>query len=139
LTTPPADVDIQPRYAYRPSTDVPDFWHPYRIEDGDRRRRLVQCRLADLSDLPPPPLPPAPPRPTPAPRSDLLRDQASGGRHPVHQIEPAAIPVDGLQLERRYMLARATDGQPILWTQRRRLPLAAPPTMRLAFDILERV
>jgi len=137
-STAPADADTQPQYTYRPSTDVPHFWHPYRIDDHvNGRRRLVQCRLADLSDVPSPPQPPAPPLPTPAPRSDLLHDPASGGRHPVHQIEPAAIPTGGLQLERRYMLARATDGQPVLWTERRRLPLVAPPTMHLAFDILE--
>jgi hypothetical protein len=124
-----ADQDAQPRYAYRASTEVPTFWHPYLIEDVGGRRRLVQCRLADLSG------PTA--RPMPAPESDLLRDPASGGRHPVHQLEPSAVPTDGLQLERCYVLGRGTDGQPVLWTQRRRLPLAIPPTMRLGFDMLE--
>lgn len=32
----------------------------------------------------------------------------------VHQIEPATVPTRGLQLERRYVLARGTDGQPVL-------------------------
>jgi hypothetical protein len=117
----------QPRYAYRPSTEVPPFWHPYLVEPG--RRRLVQGRLADLSG--------AAARLMPPPRSDLLRDPASGGRHPVHQLEPAAVPTDGLQIERRYVLGRRTNGLPVLWTQRRRVPLAAPPTLRLQFDAME--
>jgi hypothetical protein len=55
----------------------------------------------------------------------------------VHQIEPAAISQDGLRLERRAMLARATDASPVLWTQRRRQPLLTPPGLRLRFDALE--
>jgi hypothetical protein len=66
--------------------------------------------------------------------SDLLVDPASGGQHPVHQLEPAAIPSDGVQVERRHLLGRRTDGQPVLWAQRRRVPLTAPPTLRLQFD-----
>jgi hypothetical protein len=34
------------------------------------------------------------------------------------------------------MLARGTDGRPLLWSQRRRLPLLAPPALRLEFDRL---
>jgi hypothetical protein len=133
ITEAQADAGVQPSYAYRPSLEVPPFWHPYVPETvtvaGQVRRRFVQGRLADLSgderDL------------MDAPISDLLFDPASGGRHPVHQLEPAAVPTDGLQIERRYMLARRVDGLPVLWTQRRRVPLAAPPTMRLQFDVLE--
>ena len=54
----------------------------------------------------------------------------------VHQIEPASVPTRGLQLERRYVLGRGTDGQPVLWTQRRRLPLLAPPAPHLRFDVM---
>jgi len=75
----------------------------------------------------------------PAPVSDSLVDPASGGQHPVPQLEPAAIPQDGLRVERRAILARATTGDPILWTQRRRLPLLAPATFALRFDVLEPV
>jgi hypothetical protein len=69
--------------------------------------------------------------------SDLLIDPASGGVHPVHQIEPAAIPPDGVRLERRSILARRTDASPVLWTQRRRALLLTPPALRLRFDTLE--
>jgi hypothetical protein len=54
----------------------------------------------------------------------------------VHQIEPAAVPSNGLRLERRWLLGRRTDGAPVLWMQRRRTPLLAPPTSGLRFDVL---
>ena len=75
----------------------------------------------------------------PPPASDLLVDPTSGGQHPVHQLEPAAIPQDGLRVERRAILARSTTGEPLLWTQRRRMPMLAPPTFALRFDVLQPV
>jgi hypothetical protein len=125
-----ADAGEQPRYAYLPSTDVPPYWHPYLVEQVGGRRRLVQGRLADLSG--------AAAVLTPEPASELLRDPAAGGVHPVHQLEPAAVPTDGLTLERRYILGRGTDGAPVLWVQRRRGPLAAPPVQSLRLDVLRR-
>jgi hypothetical protein len=112
----PPDSTQRLRYAYRPSTEVPPFWHPYLIgEDPLKPRRLIQGRLADLSGRNAVLMP--------HPATDLLRPSpADTGQPRIHRIEPAAIPVDGLQLERRYMLARRTDGQPILWRQRRRVP-----------------
>ena len=112
-------------------TRIPPHWHPYVVEAVDGRRRFVQGRAADLSgptaDL------------LPAATSDLLIDPAAGGVHPVHQIEPAAIPADGVRVERRAILARRTDGTPVLWTQRRRQPLLAPPAIGLRFDVLDPV
>jgi len=35
------------------------------------------------------------------------------------------------------MLARGTDGRPILWSQRRRLPLLSPPAPRLRLDVMQ--
>ncbi|GAA0584776.1 hypothetical protein [Actinomadura livida] len=123
---PPAADGGRPGYAYQAGGEVPPFWHPYVIEESEGRpRRLVQGRLADLSG------------PTrvlmPPPASGLLRP-TPGGEEGIHRIEPAAVPADGLQLERRTMLGRRTDGLPVLWQQRRRVPLAAPPTMRLQHD-----
>ena len=130
---PPAHLEATGRqgYAYRPATRVPRHWHPYVIEDVAGRRRFVQGRAADLTGVTAVLLPPA--------VSDLLMDRASGGTHPVHQVEPAAIPPDGVRLERRAMLARRTDASPVLWTQRRRLPLLTPPALRLRFDAFEPV
>jgi hypothetical protein len=130
---PPARVDAsgRPGFAYRPMSAIPRHWHPYEIEEVDGRRRYVQGRAADLSGPVAVLLP--------EPESDLLIDPDSGGRHPVHQLEPAAIPADGVRVERRTMLARATTGAPVLWTQRRRHPLLAPPALALRFDAMEPV
>jgi hypothetical protein len=130
-TTAPAQRVAGARdvFSYRAMTPIPEHWHPYVVEDIEQRRRFVQGRAADLSGPEPALLP--------APVSDLLVDPAAGGQHPVHQLEPAAIPQDGLRVERRAILARATTGEPLLWTQRRRQPMAAPPTLALRFDVLE--
>src|SRR4051812_48521695 len=130
---PPAHIDASGRagFAYRPMTRIPRRWHPYEIEEIAGRRRFVQGRAADLSGPVAVPLPEA--------ESDLLVDPASGGVHPTHQIEPAAIPADGVRVERRAILARDTTGAPVVWTQRRRQPLLTPPALTLRFDSMEPV
>ena len=50
-----------------------------------------------------------------------------GPTDPVHQIAPGAVPRAGLRLDRRYVLGRRTDGQPVLWVQRRRSPCSRHP------------
>jgi hypothetical protein len=126
-----ADDTGRPSYSYLPMTPIPPHWHPYVVEDVDGRRRFVQGRAADLAGPTPTLLPP--------PVSDLLVDPQRAAGQPVHQLEPAAIPADGLRVERRAMLARATTGEPVLWTQRRRQPLLTPPAFALRFDVLERL
>lgn len=116
-------------YGYRPSTSMPPFWHPYEIHEVDGRRRFVQARLQNLDTRPPQLMPP--------PTSPLLVDPNAPATGPVHQIEPATVPVTGLRLDRRFVLGRSTDGQPVLWLQRRRLPLVGPPVSNLRFDVLE--
>jgi hypothetical protein len=54
----------------------------------------------------------------------------------MHRIEPAAVPPTGLRLERRYVLARRTDGSPELWVQRQHRPLISPPVSGLRFDVM---
>ncbi|MGJ6969919.1 hypothetical protein ACSDR0_49465 [Streptosporangium sp. G11] len=128
----PAQTDTTARRAfdYLPMTPIPPHWHPYVVEnDVDGRRRFVQGRAADLSG-------PSTDR-MPAPTSDLLTDPRRQDGQPMHQLEPGAIPADGLRVERRTMLARSTTGQPVLWTQRRRQPLLTPPTFGLRFDLLK--
>jgi hypothetical protein len=119
------------RYRYVPATTVPTLWHPYLSSDAGNIRRFVQGRLADMQ------VRPVVPRPGPASR--LLRDPAAGPADPDHQIQPGAIPRAGIRLDRRYVLGRRTDGEPILWVQRRRRPLFAPPASGLRFDVLEEI
>ena len=126
---PAQPADGRTSYSYLPMTPIPPHWHPYVIEQVGGRRRFVQGRAADLSSRQATMLPP--------PVSDLLRDPRRRPNQPVHQIEPAAIPSDGVRVERRAILARATTGEPVLWTQRRRQPLYTPPALGLRFDVLE--
>jgi len=111
-------------FTWLPSTTLPRFWHPYRIEQrpAPARRVFVQGLVADLRD------PGAPPR-DPA-RSELIGGGAG------HQIDATAVPNQGMRLELRHVLARGTDGSPVLWRQRRRLPLLGPPVSHLRFDLL---
>jgi hypothetical protein len=110
--------------AWLPSTTLPQHWHPYRIEGrpAPARRVFVQGVVADLRNVPGTVRPP--------PRSELLG--AGGG----HELDASAVPNQGLRLERRHVLARGTDGRPVLWRQRRRLPLLGPPVSHLRFDLL---
>lgn len=119
------------RYRYVPATTVPRLWHPYVSSDAGNVRRFVQARLADLNVRPV--------VPRPGPTSRLLRDPAAGPADPAHQITPGAVPRAGLRIERRHVLGRRVDGHPVLWVQRRRTPLFAPPASALRFDALEEI
>lgn len=115
-------------YSYEPTSPMYPYWHPYTVQEVAGRRRYVQGRLADVSQPTPVLLP--------EPRASVLYDRDASGAAPAHQVEPAVVPVNGLRLERRMMLARGTDARPVLWAQRRRLPLLGAPAMRLEFDRL---
>jgi hypothetical protein len=119
----------QPTFSYLPMTPIPRYWHPYVIDDSSPIRRFVQGRAADLSGPTPALLPP--------PISDLLADPRAPEGGPAHQLQPAAIPPDGLRIQRRAMLGRATTGEPVLWTQRRRDLLLTAPIFALRFDLLQ--
>lgn len=109
-------------------------WHPYptagsRSEAGPvdaeaPRRVFRQGRLLSLE--------PEGVRLTDPPSSEsrLLRPR----REAPHLVEPTAVPASGLMLERRWVLARSSDGSPVLWQQRRRRPTVAPPAHDTAFD-----
>ncbi|AKF86649.1 hypothetical protein MFUL124B02_30895 [Myxococcus fulvus 124B02] len=117
------------RYEYQPSTPVYPHWHPYTVTEVEGRRRFVQGRLADLAAQPPVLMP--------EPQARVLSDPLAQPSEPAHQIEPSSVPTQGLRLERRALLARGTDGRPVLWTQRRRLPLLSPPASHLRFDVMQ--
>ena len=119
------------RYRYLPAINVPRLWHPYVVSEVGGTRRFVQARLSDLDARPVQPLP--------GPTSRLLQNPRAGTADPTHEIMPVAIPRSGLRLDRRYVLGRRVDGEPVLWVQRRRLPLMGPPMSTLRFDVLEEI
>ena len=104
---------------------LPEHWHPYRIEarTAPQRRVFVQGLVADLSKTPV------------APRAGAQSELIGAGSG--HELAASAVPNQGLRLDRRFMLARGTDGRPVLWRQRRRVPLLAGPVSHLRFDLLQ--
>ncbi len=132
---PSTDTITQKEYVYIPGKNLLPYWHPYEMEDlvdanGVPQRRLVQRRLIDLSRQRPQLMPPA--------EAEVLRVR-SGNAEYVHQISPSTVPSIGIELERRYMLARDVYGRPVLWMQRERMPFLTPPTRKLRFDVMEEV
>lgn len=113
-------------HRYWPSRGLRAQWHPYVADDQGPQRRFVQARFADLA--------------SPAldllaePRARLLSDPSAAANDPPHVIAPAAVRETGLRLLRRAKLARDVDGRPLLWVERRHLPLVAPPVLDLSFD-----
>jgi hypothetical protein len=126
----PAAQAAAPHYSYLPMTPIPPYWHPYLLDDTTGERRFVQGRAYDMTK------PHQQPEPLPKPTSDLLKDpHATPPGDPFHHLVPAAIPAEGLRVQRRIMLTRSTTGDPVLWTQRRRQNLETPPTTSVRFDI----
>jgi hypothetical protein len=114
-------------FRYLPSSTLPPYWHPYRIENRAGQRLFTQGLVADLSQTPP--------VPRSGPHSPMIGG-APGQPYGIgHEISPYAVPNDGLKLERRAMLARRTDGGPALWVQRRRVALLGGPVSYLRFDV----
>jgi hypothetical protein len=123
---PSGDTAKQLDYTYVPARGIAPFWHPYLVEQNDNAHLFVQYRMPDLSHHNPGLMPPA--------QAQAL--QPPDG-NPYHEIDPRAIPANGIELERRWYLARDLHGNPVLWIGRRRLPSLAPPARTLRFDVME--
>lgn len=130
---PTLQVSTSTGYFYRPSTFIPHHWHPYIIQPISGRRMFVQSRLVDYTAVDPGETG----RLAPAPIAELLFDPSLANGQGGHHLNPSVVPTTGLRLDRRYILARRTDGLPVLWVQRQRLPLFSPPARPLRFDVLE--
>ncbi len=116
-------------FSWQPSTTLPPSWFPYKTVAalaGPARQVFEQGRVADLNQ--------AQERVRPGPASELI---AATPGSASHVLETQAVPYQGLRLERRYQLARGTDGRPVLWRQRRTVPLLAGPTSHLRFDLFK--
>lgn len=124
---PSGDAREAREYAYVPARGIVAHWHPYTLnEPGDGERRLVQRSLADLSRQQPTRMPP--------PEAEVLKPNRPNA---LHQVDPLAVPSNGIEVERRWMLARDMTGAPVLWIRRQRRPLLSPPARRLRFDVME--
>jgi hypothetical protein len=123
---PTGQVGGPMRWLYTAGQGMAAGWHPYRIDDDSPDRVFVQWGLADLSRQVPLPLP--------RPAAEVLK--AAAGTPELHRIRPAVVPSNGIEVERRRMLARDLNGRPVLWTQRQRKPLRSPPARGLRYDVV---
>jgi len=125
---PSGDMNKVGDYQYVPGQGISPHWHPYEIaEEGERL--FVQRGLVDLSRQHPAPMP--------RPEAEALLAGTPAERQ-LHRIQPASIPGNGIEIERRWMLARDRHGHPVQWIQRRRVPLRNPPAHMLSFDVMEK-
>jgi hypothetical protein len=125
--SPSGDATKPRLWAYIAGEGMAPGWQPYTIDDGDVAERLfAQHRLIDYSRQVPYALPKA--------AAEVLK-AGTQERPTLHRIEPAAIPSNGFEIERRKKLARDCQGNPLLWTQRQRKPLRSPPARILRYDV----
>jgi hypothetical protein len=134
-------------FRYLPSTTLPNGWHPYHrvhLDDpqpgggfvtattnsGAGDGRSGGWRQGVVADLTGPY-----PRPRPGPVSRLIGGPSGAGLGRGHQLASDAIPSNGVMLRRRAMLARDTDGRPVLWVERSAAPVSGPPVSHLRFDV----
>ncbi|MCP4469962.1 MAG: hypothetical protein GY815_04615 [Gammaproteobacteria bacterium] len=128
IAAPDSTIDANElaSYSYSAANGLRNNWHPYVIDNTGPARRFVQARFADLS--------------TPAghllkePSARLLSNPKAGPGDSPHAIDPCAVRESGLRLLRRAKLARDATGRPLLWIERRHIPLIAPPSLNLDFD-----
>jgi hypothetical protein len=135
-------------FRYLPSTTLPNGWYPYervRVYDplptgggpgtketnpGSGDGRSGSWRQAVLADLTG-----EYPRFRPGPVSRLIGGPSGPGLGRGHQLGSTAIPSNGVMLRRRAMLARDTNGRPVLWVERSTAPVSGPPVSHLRFDV----
>ncbi len=118
--------DVAKQYAYIPSSGVVPYWHPYEL-DLDTRM-FVQHGFANLAQKTP--------RPMPYPQAEVLLVHEDGIVK-LHEVNPSTVPSNGIEIERRWQLARDVKGTPVLWLQRQRKSLRNPPARTVRFDVME--
>ena len=111
---------IPERSTYRPVTGAYERWYPY-LRDGIG---YLQGRLLDPDTVTGSSLP--------QPEAVALQPTGEG----PHRLAGTAVPATGMCLTQRYVLARATDGAPLLWLRNEVSPLSAPVAPGLRFDAI---
>jgi hypothetical protein len=115
-------------YRYRPATGIVQHWHPYAQDHDDADGPAYVLRgLVDLELVRPAMLP----RPT----ARALGNTPIQSR--LHRLASEAMMTGGLEVQRRWKLARGTDGRPLLWIERCCLPLREMPARTMRFDVLD--
>ncbi|MBD3756783.1 MAG: hypothetical protein IE924_01580 [Microbacterium sp.] len=122
----PVSAGAARAYVYVPGEGAAPHWIPYTLDTDAAPLAFVQRSLVDLSTDPPTRMPWA---------SASVIAPTDG----IHSIRAAAVPSSGMELTRRWHLARDVDGEPLLWIGRHRAPLLAPPARTLRFDVAEPV
>lgn len=120
------DTSAPKTYRYVPGSGALPFWQPYSLEEGETGRTFRHAIFDDavfpnVNHLP-------------KPQASVLQVEEA-----VHEIETGAVPSNGLEIERCWMLARDTAGNPLLWIQRQRMPLRSPPARVVRFDVFEEI
>lgn len=113
-------------HIYRPIRGIRRNVHPYVPTPGYPGKKLIQGRLAELGGEDPVWMP--------LPRAELLGANKKG----IHNIEAGVVLDHGLELSRRWLLARDTNGQPVLWLRRSSCPIDVPLSSLVRFDTVQR-
>jgi len=126
MTKGAGDMTKVRSWRYLPSDPPLRFWHPYLREDNSLD--LTLHGLADLTKTPP--------QAMEYPQAEVLRVHEQDGEK-LHAMSAGCIPSNGISIERRWLLSRDIEGNPLLWVQRQRQPLLSPPGRTLRFDVVE--
>jgi hypothetical protein len=117
---------------YRLSTDVPPYWFPFTVADGEDRR-LERALLLDAESLG------LPFESIPRPLGEILRPESK--RLPpgedTYRVYGEEVTRSGREVTRRYQYARWTDGASHLWSSRESRIDDTQLDSDLAFDVLE--
>ena len=125
---PVSDLSGKRAYDYIPSIGVESRWHPYKLDwNAPGEPAFEQWGSADYSLQKP--------RPMPHPEAEVLKAGTLAAPQP-HAISAATMADGGLELERRWELARDMQGRPVLWIQRQRRILRNAPARTLLFDVM---
>jgi hypothetical protein len=126
---PIGDTTKAKSYVYVPASGIESRWHPYELPwDVPDDLAFVQRGLADYSQQLP--------KPMPHPDAEVLK-AGTRAAPKLHRVSAVAMARGGLELERRWQLARDMRGRPVLWIQRQRRILRTPPARTLRWDLME--